>query len=565
MPEKVAIRYVPDLAALSVSEELTYRKLCERALTIGIWLVRNGFRPGDRALLVFDRPVAFAEAFFACAWAGVIAVPAPVPGPSRTGRERLTGIVADAEPSVVLCDGRGASGFQDWALRTGSGSLPVCDVRSLQTPVEFDRVTPFARADDVLLLQYTSGSTREPKGVVVTNANVVANLNVIRTRLGGGLGRGACGWLPLTHDMGLLGQLLFPLFTGGWVCLTSPSEFVRRPLGWLSLMSRYRADLATAPDFAYALCTRAGRDNPVVSTLDLSSWRQALNGAEPVRADTLTAFAAEFGKAGFAAEALTPTYGLAEATLMVSAKPSGTMPTVLTVDHDALARGAVEPVAPGERARRIVSCGEYEPGTVAIVDPNTRVARDAARIGEIWVSGPCVAQGYWKQSSQSAESFDAMTADGRGGYLRTGDLGFVSSGTLYVTGRIKDVIVVRGRNLYPHDLEDTVRGAAGGLSLGRSVVLGMDDEPGVIVIQELSDDDPEEGVLAAAAARIRRALIQDFGVGRSSVLFVPPRTVRLTTSGKVRRSLMKQLFLESELNPIYQAMAPEPRVEKEER
>jgi acyl-CoA synthetase (AMP-forming)/AMP-acid ligase II len=414
---------------------------------------------------------------------------------------------------------------------------------------------PERTPDALAFLQYTSGSISDPKGVMVSHGNLLANLETIRRCLGTTSAVRELGWLPATHDMGLVGQLLSALYVGCRLRLIPPAAFLRHPHRWLELIGEFGANVSAAPNFAYDLCLRRVTDEQL-DRLDLSTWDIALNGSEPVRAATLEAFADRFGRAGFRPAAFVTCYGMAEATLLVSATPRTEPPAAITVAADALAGGRLLGPRDGEPGRRLISSGRVRGCELAIVDPATAVPLADGRIGEIWIRGDCVAAGYWRHAAATRDTFDATTAAGDGGFLRTGDLGARLDGELYVTGRLKDVIVVRGRNLYPHDLEaaiHSVRTPASGLS---AVFTLPDPAEHVVVVHEIKPALWRPAAAAGIVERIRAVLVGEFGIAPPSVVLVPRGAVRRTTSGKIQRPLTRQLFLDKTIDILYEDRAP---------
>ncbi|GAA2382245.1 fatty acyl-AMP ligase [Streptomyces glaucosporus] len=545
-------------AGVPAAETVAYRELDGAAKRLAGWLQAHG-AAGERVLILQSSRRLFAVSLLGCLYAGAVAIPVPPVGGRRHHEERVAGIVRDAAVSIVVSDSAEAPEVSRLLARTGYGSIPCLAADAV--PGAPDWTPPDLDADTVALLQYTSGSTREPRGVMVTHGNILANQEAIgralRTRPGARLG----GWLPFHHDMGLVGQLLHPLWLGGTSVLLDPTAFVKRPVRWLEAISRYGVSVSGAPDFAYDLCLRRITDEQIAG-LDLSGWETAVSGGEPVRAETLRAFAERFAPAGLRPEAITPCYGLAEATLLVAGAArrsgDGDAPAHLTVDAAALERDELRPPSPGKPERTLVSCGSVAGCELRITDPGSGEALPDGRIGEIWLRGPGVARGYWGRPAETALTFDGRTADGEGGWLRTGDLGTVDQGGLYVTGRLKDMIVVAGRNLYPQDLERTVQQVSS--LFGAATAFAVPGERDrVVVVQELRARGRYDIDLARLAAAVGNRLVEEFEVRPGGVLLVRPGTVRRTTSGKVERSAMRGLFLRGELRPLHQELLPEVR------
>ncbi len=526
------------------TEGLSWGELDRRARAIaGALLARCS--PGDRALLLLPSGLDFVAAFFGCLYAGAVAVPADPPRPRRD-RERLRALVCNASPRLALTTSGLLAGLQDLAAApewAGVSWLPIDSVD------DSDWDGPDPDPGSLAFLQYTSGSTALPKGVRVTHANLVHNERMIAEAFGQDEGSVVVGWLPLYHDMGLIGNVLQPLWSGGRCVLMSPGAFLQRPRRWLEAITRYRATTSGGPSFAYDLCVRrigAGEREG----LDLSSWRVAFNGAEPVRAETLERFAAAFAGCGFRREAFYPCYGLAEATLFVTGGERGREARVATVKAAALERHEVRPADGGEGARHLVSCGRpWQGQRLAVVDPETGRELPAGQVGEIWVSGPSVGDGYWGHPAETARDFGAaLSGGGPERFLRTGDLGFVSGGELFITGRLKDLIILRGRNLYPQDVELTAERSHPDLRPGGGAAFAVevDGEERLVVVHEVKrrrEGEPIEPIVEA----LRRAVAEEHEAQVYEVLLVRAGTVPRTSSGKVRRGACRAAYRAGEL------------------
>jgi len=509
---------------------LSYGELDLRARAVAVRLQASGLR-GERVLLLFPPGLEYAAAFLGCLYAGAVAVPAYPPTGSR-GVPRLQAILADCAPGAVLTTAALLPAVE--RLQAGVPCLGADGIESAEADGWQD---PGLAADSLAFLQYTSGSTSTPKGVMVSHGNLVANEGMIQEAFRTGEASTVVSWLPLYHDMGLIGGLLHPLWVGAHCVLLSPLHFLQRPLRWLQAISRSGASVSGGPNFAYELCVRKVSPEEAAG-LDLSGWQVAFNGAEPVRAEALERFAAKFAGSGFRSSAFFPCYGLAEATLLVSGGRT---------------LGEVEVFAEDERQH--VSCGGVPAGLdVRVVDPET-LQECSGTVGEVWVAGPSVAQGYWNRPEATAETFGARL-EGRGPYLRylrTGDLGFARGGELYIAGRIKDLIVIRGRNLYPQDVEWTVERSHPAVrpGCGAAFSVDMDGEERLVVVQEVDIRRLRKTAdLHEVAAAVRQAVAEEHEAQVAALVLVKPGGVPKTTSGKIQRRACRELFLTGGLSPL---------------
>ncbi|HSK77319.1 MAG TPA: amino acid adenylation domain-containing protein, partial [Thermoanaerobaculia bacterium] len=543
-------------------ERLTYAGLDARARAIAAALSRS-VKAGERALLLYPPGLDFVAAFFGCLYAGVIAVPAYPPRSPRM-MPRLLAILADAEPAVALAAGASLQRVRGWLERTPEGAAVSWIATGELDPAPAGWSYPAPDGDAVAFLQYTSGSTATPKGVMVTEANLVHNQRVIEEACGHSEESVFVSWLPVYHDLGLIGNLLQAVWVGAPCVLMAPVAFLQKPSRWLRAISRYGGTTSGGPNFAYDLCARRA-EGADLAGIDLSSWRVAFNGAEPVLPKTLESFAAALAPYGFRAAAAYPCYGLAEATLMVSGGSPADPPRVSSFRAAALERGVAEPAEPGEPgARPLAGCGRPLGGqAVVIVNPETAEPLPSGRIGEIWIAGQSVARGYWGRPEETAETFGARLAGsgeraGGPAFLRTGDLGFLGGGELYVTGRIKDLIILRGRNFYPQDLELTAGnshpdlrpggGAAFSVKSG-SVESGSVESSGeerLVLVHEVRRRPRADA--AEIAAAIRAAFAEEHEAAVSDVVLILPETLPRTSSGKVRRRACREAYVAGELS-----------------
>ena len=552
-PQRRAYTYLRD--GEEDAADITYGELDRRARAIAA-AVRQRARPGDRALLLYPSGLDFIAAFLGCLYAAVIAVPAYQPNP-RLARTltRLRMITADARPAVVLTTASLLSAASGLAA-----SDPVFrEATWLAADADADQAESFrdeAAIDQGTLafLQYTSGSTSTPRGVMVTHGNLMNNEGLIQRALSLTEDSVLVSWLPLFHDMGLIGAVLQALYTGFPCALMPPAAFIQRPIRWLQAITRYRGTFSTAPDFAYAMCARQ-IDEADRGTLDLSSWTAAVNGAEPVRPDTLDDFAAAFWPCGFSREALTPCYGLAESTLIVSGGPALSGPVVLRAQEGPLRRGTV--AVTEDEGKPLASSGQILPGyRVVIADPQTRVRCPAGQIGEIWLAGPSVTSGYWASPAATEATFSAQLAGtDEGPFLRTGDLGFIGDEQLFITSRLSDLIIIRGSNHAPQDIERTAENSHPALRPGSGIAFTIEDggDARLVVVHEVRLNrlgvDCEE-----VATAVRQALTEEHGLDVYAVVLLKPGALPKTSSGKPRRRACRDQFLAGDLRQIGQSI-----------
>lgn len=541
-------------------DQVSYRRLDHRARAIASALQRKG-AAGARVLVLCPSGLDFIAAIFGCFYAGTVAIPVHPPVHSRL-ISRVASIVSDARADFVLT----TFDVQD-ELKPVVDQLP--DGASLEwyavdTDVPDDAnewSPPQIDSESTAFVQYTSGSTGTPKGVHLTHANLLANLEDIAQVLGPDDDVRIVSWLPLHHDMGLIGAIFGVLYAGGTCYLMPPSAFIQRPMRWLETISRHRAAFSVAPNFAYELCVE--RSTPEErAALDLSSWTSALSGAEPVRVATMQRFAEAFGPAGFRREIFRPVYGLAEATLFVSgATDRNAAPMERHLDGVALRENRIVPVTPEHpSAASVVGCGPVAANQrIVIVNPATRRQCGSDEVGEIWVAGGNVARGYWGKPAETEETFGAYVADtGQGPFLRTGDLGFLADGELFVAGRLKDVVIIRGRNYYPNDIEFTVQETHAGLMAGRGAVFSVEPESGgpeqLIVVQEIDREKITD--TDAVIGGIRTAITAEHEIHPHAVLLVDALRIPTTSSGKIRRRACRQKFVDGDLEAFAQWQAP---------
>lgn len=537
---------------------LTNGELDRQARGIGAWLESLGLC-GERALLLYPPGLEFIAAFFGCLYAGVVAVPVYPPRRNRS-LARIQSIADDAEAKVALTTDMVLSRVNP-LIDTTPHLKSLAWLATDHTPKGMDErwEMPDIDRNTMAFLQYTSGSTGTPKGVMLDHTNLLHDSALIayafeHTRSG-------CGvfWLPSYHDMGLIGGILQPLYVGRPNILMSPMAFLQKPFRWLSAISRFGGTTCGGPNFAYDLCVKKVTPEQR-NTLDLSSWEVAFNGAEPVHPETLDRFVEMFSPCGFRREVFYPCFGLAEATLIVSGGFVKKLPVVRNYDAMALKDNRAVPTEPGaEHARTLVGCGNsILDESIVIADPDTLTKCPPDRIGEIWVSGPNVAKGYWRRPEASRETFEAHLKDtGEGPFLRTGDLGFLQDGELYVTGRLKDLIILHGVNIYPQDVEQTVQRSHDALvpNSGAAFAIESRGEERLVVVQEIEKRHRSD--LMDVFQSIRRAVSLEHELPVDAIVLVQISSIPKTSSGKIQRHACRQAYLDGTLSVVGQWQASE--------
>ncbi|MEL6106816.1 MAG: aminotransferase class I/II-fold pyridoxal phosphate-dependent enzyme [Planctomycetota bacterium] len=530
----------------------TFAQLWEEVRALAGYLQgKCRIRPGDRVLLLYPPCIDFITGFFACHAIGAIAVPAFPPRSNRKA-SRIRSIVVDADAKWALTTGQIAERLtgKTWHEDLVGVQILGTDDPACRDPARYRR--PTIDSDSLAVLQYTSGSTGSPKGVMLTQGNLVANAELIWHGFEPPKQPIGLSWLPTYHDMGLVGGILMPLFMGATNIQMSPMTFLQRPVRWLQAITKYNVNITGGPNFAYQLCVDK-IDSHELEGLDLSKLAIAFNGAEPIRAATLEAFARRFEPVGFKRSASLPCYGMAETTLIVTGGPSTSRPVIETFDRCALDEKQVQvgDESDSGSTRKLVGCGAVLPGeTVLIVDPDTREPVEGDRIGEIWVQSPSVGAGYYQRKEATEQTFKAHTADGRGPFLRTGDLGFLFNGQLYVSGRLKDMIIVRGVNRYPQDIEETVESASEVVQAGAVAAFAMDHDgrEQLAVVAEtvrVRDVDWDAEIQA-----IRRSVTQEHDLPPDAVFLVRNSSVPKTSSGKIQRHACLHAVRDGELKLI---------------
>ncbi|MEH1968245.1 fatty acyl-AMP ligase [Nostoc sp.] len=533
---------------------ITYQELDRLARAIAVRL-QSMEMAGSRALLLYPIGLDFIAGFFGCLYAGVVAVPAYPPRPNQS-LSRLQAIATNAKAAIALTNttvlsnfGRGFSEFPNLKV------LCWLTTDDINTDLATQWQEPAINSNTLALLQYTSGSTGTPKGVMLNHRNLLHNCTFIHECFQDTPESMGVSWLPLYHDMGLIGGVLQPLYVGAPMTLMSPMDFLQSPVRWLRAISRYKATTSGGPNFAYDLCVRHITPQQR-ETLDLSSWKIAFNGAEPVRAQTLERFTEAFKSCGFSYNAFYPCYGMAEATLIVSGGLKTEPPILKIVQGEALEQNRVVPAKKAEDGTRtLVSCGQSRlDQQIVIVHPETLTICAPNEVGEIWISGKSVAQGYWNQLGETKTTFQAyLSGTTERPFLRTGDLGFLENGELFITGRIKDLIIIRGRNHYPQDIEFIVEQSHPALrsGYGAAFSVDLDGEERLIVAQEVERNYLVNLNLNEIFTAIVQAVAQQHEIQIYAILLLKPGSIPKTSSGKIKRFACQKAFINNTLDIVY--------------
>ncbi|HEY1353968.1 MAG TPA: AMP-binding protein, partial [Ktedonobacteraceae bacterium] len=540
-PDRRAFIYLGDGETEEAS--LTYAQLDRQARAVAASLQAHT-RPGERALLLYQPGLDYIAAFLGCLYAGVIAVPAYPPSSLRSF-PRIQSIAADAQATLALTSRALLPKMeQACAQLPDLGSLRWLSSDGADARQEEAWQAPALLPHMLTFLQYTSGSTGNPRGVMVSHANLLHNSAMMQQRWAHTPQSVGISWLPMFHDMGLIAGVLQPLYAGFLAVLMAPAAFIQRPGRWLEAISRYHGTTSWAPNFAYELCLRRVSEQEQ-ALLDLSTWRIAGNGAEPLRLATLERFSQRFSACGFRHEAFTPGYGLAEGTLMVASSAAGQAPTVCHVERAALEQHRVLPQASASSATRtLVGCGGAAADQcVVIVHPETHQLCACDEVGEIWLAGPSVAQGYWGRAQETRAIFQAhLAGSAQGPFLRTGDLGFLHGGEVFITGRVKDIVIIRGRNHYPQDIELTVEQAHPVLRAGCGAAFAVEvlHEERLVVVQEVARTFQQSAELWRC---IRQAVAAQHEVQIQCIVLLRAGSIPKTSSGKIQRRACREAFL----------------------
>ena len=565
----LAFRYMVNGDVDGPVKEWTFSELYRQSVGVAEELVEQGL-DGSNLLLAFPPGLEFVKAFYGCLLAGARAVPVPLPNPrSKNPLGAILRTAGACGASTILTN-------QELAAMTAAmgAELPV-NLTAVTDRFGSDWTGPWAPMDQIAYLQFTSGSTGHPKGVTVSHANIVSNLRVMGQMLRIRSNKPGLGWAPHYHDLCLVGHILGPVYYGFESTLMSPMDFLMKPVRWLRAMSYYKVANSACPNFGYEYAARRIKPEDCKG-IDLSNWLVAGNGGEPVLPETMERFTQKFEPYGFRLQTFMPTYGMAESVLFVSGMKSlSEPPKVLTLSSTDLEEHTVRILADNEPGgRNVTSCGR--PGSdhrVIAVDPVTLTPSEPNQIGELWVQGPSVPSGYWEMPEESAATFDGCLAGtNEGPFLRTGDLGFVAAGEIYLTGRLKDLIIIAGKNHYPNDIELTVQRSGAPVRMGACVAISVDVNgvENLVIIAEADDRrfpaDAQSGnpdaesideFWASAVKTVQGAVSAGHGLSVESVVFVEPRSLEKTSSGKPRRRYYKKLYLNGDLAVLHEKRSPQ--------
>lgn len=543
-PKNPAFTFIENDQARSLS----YEGLHSQARAIAAGLLAK-MSPGDRLILLCPPGLDYIRLFYGCLIAGVVAVPL-YPPRKRQRTDRLDAVIASCGAKFAATSGDQFQNIQQFFQNSdalGEDSILCVDELLISETLA---MYPELKPDELAFIQYTSGSTGTPKGVMIEHRNIVANLQALQDTTGCHGDDVFVNWLPLFHDLGLLNTLMLPVFLGSHSVLMSPASFVHEPRRWLQAMSEYRGTIGGAPNFAFDLCVDKIKDEQL-DGLNLSNWRIAFNAAEPIKSETLTAFTEKFASVGFKSSAIYASYGMAEATVFLCGGKTIAEPVLKNFDVAQFAQGKVTDDSDASQLKTHVGCGQIaKHHKLLIVDPTSKEIKSDGKIGEIWVSGPSIARGYWQLDDINNTTFQAKTQCGKGPFLRTGDFGCIHEGELFICGRIKDVMIVRGVNIYPQDVELAALRSHESNPAKEAIAFQVDGEETVTLVQELKSVHVKSGLAQELCEAISAAITQQFEL-KTRVLFIKAGTLPKTSSGKAQRSAAKRFYLEGELAIVH--------------
>jgi len=537
-------------------QNITYQQLSQNSKNIAIKL-QSLIPKGSRALLLYPQGLEFINTFLGCLSAGIIAVPAYPPKRNQK-MSRLAAIIKDAEPQIILTTSSMLESIKEKLTDiVDSSALQWLATDSLNNDEEeLSYIFPNISSDSLAFLQYTSGSTGTPKGVMISHGNIVHNSASIQKAFELTEKSVSVTWLPSFHDMGLIDGIIQPLYTGFLGVILPPESFLQRPIFWLQAITKYRATHSGGPNLGYELCVEKIAPEQQ-KNLDLSSWVSAYSGSEPIRRRTIENFITKFQSSGFQSQYFYPCYGMAEATLMITGGNIEDEPVYLNVQSELLENKIVlKADVERDNYQQMVGCGHTWLDTeVRIVDPETCTQCADNQVGEIWVSGSSIAQGYWHQPEKTTETFQAKLVDvGERNFLRTGDLGFIQNGELFITGRIKDVIIIWGRNHYPQDIEYSVQQSHKALSLdcGAAFTVEVNNQEKLVIVQEVERTYLRKLAVDEIVSAIRETVALNHGLQVYAILLIKPASIPKTSSGKIQRHACRQGFLKETLAVVGQ-------------
>jgi acyl-CoA synthetase (AMP-forming)/AMP-acid ligase II/acyl carrier protein len=550
IPEKVVYRLLED--GVNEKDSITYAGMVEKAKAIAATLLSKG-KKGDRVLLLFPTGVEFITAFYACFFAGMIAVPTYPPKRNKAN-ERFRSIVFDAKPAFIITT---TSIHSDLVKHLMLDGLPPVSEILIFDDIPVGRAREWKKPDiapgDTALLQYTSGSTGAPNGVMVSHANIIHNSEFIKQSFGFDKDSVGVNWLPNFHDMGLIGCLIQAAYIGGSNVIIPPLAFLRNPANWFRAITKYRATTGGGPNFAFDYSIEKVEDAGL-DDIDLGSLRTMYCGAEPIRESSMRSFADKFSKAHFKASQLFPVYGMAESVLIVTGGDYRKEPEYFTIHAREAEEKRVVPAEPGKESHTLTACGYPWLGMeVLIVNPESFDPAPKEHIGEIWVRGPSVAQGYWNDSEGTKKTFLArLSGNGEGPWLRTGDLGFIHDGQLYISGRMKDLIIIKGSNYFPNDIEHSIEGSHPALRQNASVAFSADIEgqERLVVLAEVERTHMRDLAEEEVFESIRNAVFEEHGIQPHAISLIRTGSAEKTSSGKIRRFAMKKAWQDDALNIV---------------
>lgn len=536
---------------------ITYACLKQQAEAFAAGL-QTVAKPTDRVVLLFQSSYEFAISFLGCMYAGVISIPLPIPGRRQSEWTRMKRIINNSDAKAIIAVDKVLGRLEK--NQNQYYEHPLCQYCSYESLVSINtdnnRFSPAnITLDDVAFLQYTSGSTGDPKGVTLTHRNLIENQIILKKGFRNESTSVYLSWLPLFHDMGLIGNFLQAIYIGQPFIFMAPNAFLQKPIRWLKAIEKYRVRVSGAPNFAYQLCvdriTETERQD-----LDLSSWEVAFNGAEPIRASTLEQFCQTFSTSGFDQHALYPCYGTAESTLIISGATQSQAPLIINVERQLYEEGQIRITDSAEvDTIALVSSGEpLIERSVVIVDPKTQTAVEDDYVGEIWLTSPCNAVGYWANESASKDAFRNRLNDAQSSsdYLNTGDLGFLHRDNLFITGRSKDLLIFNGRNIYPQDIEACSEQSHSALKHGRCAATSifLENKERLVLVHEVERSHARQTCYDDVFDAIRVAVYKEFAIPVHAIALVAPSTVPMTSSGKVRRQTCRSQFQQNTLNLI---------------